>query len=118
MSLQGQSGIQNFKEKNDLFADDELSSTTGSATENLIHVRIQQRNGRKTLTTVQGVDEKYDLKKLLSYWKKQFSTNGTVVENDTHGDIIQLQGDQRNEVADSLVKMKLAKPDSVKVHGF
>lgn len=30
---------------------------------NYIHIRIQQRNGRKTLTTVQGVPNEYDLKK-------------------------------------------------------
>ena len=34
----------------------------------LVHVRIQQRNGRKTLTTVQGLSSEYDLKvTILSY---------------------------------------------------
>lgn len=36
----------------------------------LIHIRIQQRNGRKTLTTVQGVDPKYDFKKIVKAAKK------------------------------------------------
>ena len=27
----------------------------------MIHIRIQQRNGRKTLTSVQGLSEQYDL---------------------------------------------------------
>jgi translation initiation factor 1 (eIF-1/SUI1) len=31
---------------------------------------IQQRTGRKTLTMVQGIDEKYDLKKLMRVFKK------------------------------------------------
>ena len=36
-----------------------------------IHIRIQQRNGRKTLTTVQGINsEKYDLKKIVKHCKK------------------------------------------------
>ena len=30
---------------------------------NFIHVRLQQRNGKKTLTTIQGISEDYDLKK-------------------------------------------------------
>ena len=36
----------------------------------MIHIRIQQRNGRKTLTSVQGLSEQYDLKYvLLSYYR-------------------------------------------------
>lgn len=35
-----------------------------------IHIRIQQRSGRKTLTTVQGINEAYDLKKLVKAFKK------------------------------------------------
>ena len=31
--------------------------------EEVIHIRIQQRNGRKTLTTVQGIHTKFDLKR-------------------------------------------------------
>lgn len=35
-----------------------------------VHIRIQQRNGRKTLTTVQGIDANYDKKKLVKAFKK------------------------------------------------
>lgn len=36
----------------------------------LVHIRIQQRNGRKTLTTVQGLSSDYDLKKIVRAFKK------------------------------------------------
>lgn len=36
----------------------------------LVHIRIQQRNGRKTLTTVQGLSKDYDLKKIVRACKK------------------------------------------------
>ena len=36
----------------------------------LIHIRIQQRSGRKTLTTVQGIAESYDKKKIVKACKK------------------------------------------------
>ena len=36
----------------------------------LIHIRIQQRNRRKTLTTVQGLPAEYDLKKIVKTCKK------------------------------------------------
>ena len=38
--------------------------------ENLVHIRIQQRNGRKTLTTIQGISQDYDLKKIAKECKK------------------------------------------------
>ena len=42
------------------------------------HIGIQQRNGRKTLTTVQGLDKAYDPKKILKAFKK------ASLEVDTH----------------------------------
>ena len=41
------------------FADDESAVQNG-----MVHVRIQQRNGRKTLTTIQGLSTEHDLRKL------------------------------------------------------
>lgn len=45
-----------------------------SGTEDKIHIRIQQRNGRKTLTTVQGIAHDYDKKKLVKAFKKVLIT--------------------------------------------
>lgn len=42
----------------------------------LVHIRIQQRNGRKTLTTVQGLESQFDKKKLVRAFKKEFACNG------------------------------------------
>lgn len=41
-----------------------------AGTDDYIHIRIQQRNGRKTLTTVQGIAPDYDKKKLVKAFKK------------------------------------------------
>ena len=49
----------------DPFADDNEGSE-----DRHIHIRIQQRNGRKTLTTVQGLRSDYDLKKIVKACKK------------------------------------------------
>jgi len=38
----------------------------------LVHIRIQQRNGRKTLTTIQGLSAEYDLKKIVRHCKKVY----------------------------------------------
>jgi translation initiation factor 1 len=82
-----------------------------------IHIRTQQRNGRKSLTTVQGVNPKINKKTILKACKKKFNCNGTIVENVELGDIIQLQGDQRKVVAQFLIDEKIAKKDVIKVHG-
>eukprot|EP00887_Chlorella_sp_A99_P008054 scaffold12.g8054.t1 len=81
-----------------------------------IHVRVQQRNGRKCLTTVQGLPEAFDYKKILKALKKD-CCNGTVVEDDELGKVLQLQGDQRKQVSAFLIQNELAKKDQVKVHG-
>jgi translation initiation factor 1 len=82
---------------------------------NLIHIRIQQRNGRKTLTTVQGIADQFDKKKLVRAFKKEFACNGTVVDHAEYGEVIQLQGDQRNNVCLFLTKIGIAKEDQLKV---
>jgi translation initiation factor SUI1 len=43
-----------------------------SVQDGLVHIRIQQRNGRKTLTTIQGLSKEYDLKKIVRACKKVF----------------------------------------------
>ncbi|XP_060040105.1 eukaryotic translation initiation factor 1-like [Erinaceus europaeus] len=90
-----------------------------AGTEDYIHVRIQQRNGRKTLTTVQGMADDYDKKKLVKAFKKPCACNGTVIEHPECGEVIQLQGDQRKKTpCQFLVGMGLAKDEQLKVHGF
>ncbi|XP_016313090.1 eukaryotic translation initiation factor 1b-like [Carassius auratus] len=87
-------------------------------TEDYIHIRIQQRNGRKTLTTVQGIADDYDKKKLVKAFKKKFACNGTVIEHPEYGEVIQLQGDQRKNICQFLTDIELAKEEQLKVHGF
>merc|ERR1712071_657292 len=84
----------------------------------LVHIRIQQRNGRKTLTTVQGLESQFDKKKLVRAFKKELACNGTVVEHPEYGEVIQLQGDQRNNVCSFLTKIGIVKETQLKVHGF
>lgn len=64
-----------------------------------VHIRIQQRNGRKSLTTVQGLAIDLDLKKILKALKKTYSTNGTILVDDEVGEVIQLQGQSQRETS-------------------
>ena len=109
--------IQNLQSR-DPFAEDEGTIKGGSGQDGYIHIRIQQRNGRKTLTTVQGVSSEFDFKKIVKVAKKEFACNGTVVEHPEYGEVIQLQGDQRQNISKFLKQVGLAREDQIKVHGF
>ncbi|XP_036128017.1 eukaryotic translation initiation factor 1-like [Molossus molossus] len=89
-----------------------------AGTEDYIHIRIQQRNSKKTLTTVQGITDDYAKKKLVKVFKKKFACNSTVIELSECGGVIQLQGDQYKNTCQFLVEIRLAKDHQLKVHGF
>jgi len=98
--------------KKDKKAEDEISGGG-----DLIHIRVQQRNGRKCITTVQGLDQELDLKKILKALKKSECCNGTVVDDDSMGSVLQLQGDQRDAVHKFLTENEIAAADKIKKHG-
>ena len=108
------SSIENLKGF-DPFADngDDESTIT-----NYVHVRVQQRNGRKTLTTVQGIPFEFDLKRILKVLKRDFACNGHIVKDEDMGEIIQLQGDQRSKICDFMLTQLGFKKNIIKVHGF
>ncbi|CAL9013785.1 unnamed protein product [Prunus brigantina] len=101
----------------DPFADANAEDS-GAGTKEYVHVRVQQRNGRKSLTTVQGLKKEYSYNKILKDLKKEFCCNGTVVEDPELGQVIQLQGDQRKNVSSFLVQAGIVKKEDIKLHGF
>lgn len=62
------------------------SAATGA--KGYVHIRIQQRNGRKSLTTVQGLKKEFSYEKILKDLKKEFCCNGTVVQDKELGKVI------------------------------
>jgi len=107
--------VQNL-DKYDPFADEGDATGDVGSQQNYIHIRVQQRNGRKTLTTLQGLPKEYDPKKLLKAFKKEFACNGTLVEDEELGQVIQLQGDQRLKIAAFLMEEGVSK-NTIKIHG-
>lgn len=90
----------------DPLADPESSGKSAAVDSDLsVHIRVQKRNGRKCLTTVQGLPAKFDKKKILKALKKDFCCNGTVVDDPEYGTVIQLQGDQRKNVSQFLLEV-------------
>jgi translation initiation factor 1 len=60
---------------------------SGAGSKEYVHIRIQQRNGRKSLTTVQGLKKEYSYNKILKDLKKEFCCNGTVVQDPELGQV-------------------------------
>uniref|UniRef100_A0A6U4M8A9 SUI1 domain-containing protein n=1 Tax=Hemiselmis andersenii TaxID=464988 RepID=A0A6U4M8A9_HEMAN len=115
------SNIGNLAAPFDPFADAASSDKTGGSTftQGVVHIRIQQRNGRKSITTVTGLNQQLDLKKILKAIKKEHCCNGTVLKDEeTKEEVLQFQGDQREAVRSFLVKEEIADKESVKLHGF
>merc|ERR1711862_559816 len=102
----------------DPFADSEADDFGSKSQSSYVHIRIQQRSGRKSLTTVQGLPKELDYKRVLKTLKKQFCCNGTVIEDPEMGSVIQLQGDQRQSVSNFLVDEGIVKKGSIKIHGY
>eukprot|EP00008_Paramoeba_atlantica_P006955 CAMPEP_0201489136 /NCGR_PEP_ID=MMETSP0151_2-20130828/21044_1 /ASSEMBLY_ACC=CAM_ASM_000257 /TAXON_ID=200890 /ORGANISM="Paramoeba atlantica, Strain 621/1 / CCAP 1560/9" /LENGTH=113 /DNA_ID=CAMNT_0047874621 /DNA_START=145 /DNA_END=486 /DNA_ORIENTATION=- len=111
------SNIENLKTF-DPFAEADEDELATKKQQTYIHIRIQQRNGRKSLTTIQGLPAELSFKKLVQTFKKDFSCNGTIIDDPEQGKVIQLQGDQRKNVADFLVNEGICKRSKVKIHGF
>merc|ERR1712072_1187146 len=108
--------IENLKSFDPFAEAEDNQPDTKKGAQDYIHIRIQQRNGRKTLTTVQGLQ-----KKILKVIKKKFACNGTIVNDTEMGEAIQLQGDQRKDVQEFLVDKKEGlelDAKTIKVHGF
>ncbi|CAN6599645.1 eukaryotic translation initiation factor eIF-1 [Trichomonascus vanleenenianus] len=106
--------IENLKSF-DPFADTGDDDTQAT---NYIHIRCQQRNGRKTITTVQGLPVEYDLKRILKTLKKDFGCNGHINKDEELGDILQFQGDQRQKVMEFLTTALEIDKKTIQVHGF
>jgi translation initiation factor 1 len=90
----------------------------GVSSEDKVHVRVQQRNGRKCITTVAGLADDLDVKRICKAFKKNFSCNGAVQKDEEVGEVIQLSGDQRTNVKDFLVDQEICLADNIVLHGF
>ncbi len=107
-------------------ANDPFSSGSAGLAKSKVHIRIQQRNGRKCITTIQGLEDDLDLKRICKAMKRSFNCNGNVANSDdtssgSAGEVIQLQGDQRDNSKQWLLAQEIILPaeaDRIVIHGF
>ena len=82
-----------------------------------MHLRVQYRNGRKCITTIQGLSEDLDTKKIVKAFKKMFNCNGAINRDEELGEVLQLSGDQRTNVKEFLLEQEICAEDQIVVHG-
>lgn len=87
----------------------------------VVHVQLQKRNGRKSITTITGLEQDIDFRRLLKAFKKNFKCIGSLDLKDDFETVIaiKLSGDQRNNVKEFLVSEGII-PDSnnIVIHGY
>jgi translation initiation factor 1 len=86
-----------------------------------IHIRLQSL-GRRCITLIQGLEDDLDLKRISKSMKKLFNCAATIVQGKEDEEIIQLQGDQRENVKNWLLDQEIIPKkeadERILVHGF
>ncbi len=95
----------------------ENKESPASAT-SMVHLRLQQRNARQKITTVQGLSPLLDFNRILKVLKKKLCCNANIIDDEDHGKIMQFQGDHRREISEFIIEEELVTSrEMVKIHG-
>ncbi|XWV25188.1 mimivirus translation factor SUI1-like 2 [Tupanvirus deep ocean] len=95
-----------------------LDLTNSLATTNdKVHVRIKQRNGKKSTTTIENLPKDLNIQLIAKKMRQTFHCNGAV-QNTDDGNHIMLFGDQRLAVKNFLTSKKIVDEANISVHGY
>lgn len=83
-----------------------------------VTITVQKRNGRQCITTITGLADDLDLKKILSYLKKTYNCNGSIVKDENFGEVMTLTGDQKENVYNFLIAEEINKKDEIIIKGI
>lgn len=101
-----------------LLLTDQFTSAKNIKSDNgKVHIRMQQRNGRKCITTIQGLANDLDISKITRALKKTFQCNGSITQDPELGEVIQLSGDQRTNVRKFFIEEEVCYEDQIVLHG-
>ena len=87
-------------------------------TNEIVHIRICQRRSRKYLTTISGLASDLSRKRILKAMRQAFNCNGCLRRDKEGKRILQLQGDQRENVVKFLTSENIIDKEDIKIHGF
>jgi len=82
-----------------------------------VTIAVEKRNGKKCTTNIIGMADDLDLPRILSYLKKTYNCNGSIIKDAVHGEVISLTGDQKENVYNFLIKEEIYKAEDIIVKG-
>jgi len=81
-------------------------------------IMVQQRSGTKQITSISGLADDLDLKKILRYLKKIFNCNGAIIDDSRFGKVITLTGNQKENVYKFFIKAQICTKEEMVVKGY
>jgi len=101
-----------MEKKNEFLNNDDYEPT-----DNIIHIRIKQRNGRKKWTFIEGLDENVNFKKVVKYLSKKLACGGSVKTDDEGNKYIQFQGEHTEFIKKFLIDKDIIESENISTHG-
>ena len=83
-----------------------------------ITISTIQRNGRKMKTTVYGLHDKFDLKKIISHLKNSLNCSGALKKDKEFGEVMIFTGNKKNEIYEFLIKEEIATNNEIIMKGI
>lgn len=83
-----------------------------------VHIRVQQRKGKKFVTTVQGLNQKLNFRRINREFQRRWGCNGTVIATPDAGTVIQLQGNWSEKIKEFLLDEHMATELNLEIHSL
>lgn len=83
-----------------------------------VHIRVQQRARKKNVTTVQGLDQDLNFRRICREMRQNWGCNGSVIETPEAGKVIQLQGNFSEKMRDFLLRENMATEENLEIHSL
>lgn len=82
-----------------------------------VTISVSKRNGKKCITYVIGMADDLDLKKILSYLKKTYSCNGSIIKDEKYGEVMKFSGDQKENIYNFLISEQIYQKEDIIIKG-
>jgi len=83
-----------------------------------VTISVSKRNGKKCITYVIGMADDLDLKKILSYLKKTYSCNGSIIKDEKYGEVMKFSGDQKENIYNFLINEEIYNKEDIIFKGI
>ncbi|KAH8606389.1 putative Translation initiation factor SUI1 [Trypanosoma vivax] len=83
-----------------------------------VHIRVQQRKGKKFVTSVQGLNQDLNFRRINREFQRRWGCNGTVISTSDAGKVIQLQGDWSHHIRKFLLDEHMATEQNLEIHSL